>query len=139
MFFWRKKTPEETQAEEEFLERRQFYRLPTQIQVTCITAGQEFQLLCRDLSAGGLRYLARGAFSNQTLLTVVLNLGKGIPPMRVQGRVVWTKQPQPGVFEGGIEFLGVNDKDRDIIVKFVNDYLLDLRRRERELGLGERE
>ncbi|MBI2266031.1 MAG: PilZ domain-containing protein [Armatimonadetes bacterium] len=135
MFWWKKAQEEfedEPESEEQaaaWADRRQFFRLGEFLKLSCRTKqGTYVGILTRDLSAGGLKFLCNTPIHIGSRLRVRLKLDEEFPPMDVEGEIVWLRTTKdPRVFEGGLRFTGLDEKQQDLIVRSINRKLVQTR------------
>ncbi len=78
----------------------------------------------RDISAGGIRFIASEDLKIDTMLSLTINLPDGGPPVKARGRVARkigtvSGPDQTKGYEVGIEFKRIGEKDQERIAKYV--------------------
>jgi len=117
------------------IEKRKFPRvnITCKISVTFADRLLVFNTHTENISAAGIRIILQEKLNISTMLDIELFLlGKEIP-IRSKGRVVWADEITPvgirhRLFDTGIEFIEINDYNREEIIKFVADLLAQERR-----------
>lgn len=111
-------------------EKRKFVRLNINVAVKCTKVGDERKDILprenasKDISGGGISIISYEELKEGDILEINIEL----PTKKVidtRGRVVRTNEieiygeRQEKRYEAGIEFLGINEEDREEILKFV--------------------
>jgi hypothetical protein len=58
-----------------------------------------------DLSLGGVRVQTDRPLDEGAELTLTITLSRSRQVIRIRGRVQWSREVEPGLFEAGLEFL----------------------------------
>lgn len=66
---------------------------------------ERFDAFTMDLSLGGVRVQTDRPFDEGIELTLTITLSRSRQIIKIQGRVRWIREVEPGLFEAGIEFL----------------------------------
>ena len=117
------------------IEKRKFPRVNITCKLSVVFADRllVFNTHTENMSAAGIRVILQEKLNISTMVDIDLFLlGKEIP-IRCKGRVVWANEITPvgirhRLFDTGIEFIEINDYNREEIIKFVNDLLAQERR-----------
>lgn len=98
-------------------EKRKYRRADFDSAIPFQCAGQEFLLLARNISAGGLGANSNPDLAAETEGSVSIPLGPGHPPLACRCRVVYSIEGR-GI---GIEFLDVSDEARLALENLTHD------------------
>lgn len=118
------------------VQRRRFYRVSSRlverVRVIGRRGGQELSTLRgeirdRNVSMGGVLISSVRPLPRNALVEVTLGLPGG--PMRVAGEVMRVTRRDDGRFELGLRFLGLNEKQRKAINRYVYERQVDLRKK----------
>jgi len=115
-------------------DRRKFVRLNSAFDVVYarrkLTPGQKLAL-SKNISAGGICLILYSAYDdvkNGDILDLSLYLPKQKKPVNAIGKVVWVRKfeikdkVKGQRFEAGVEFVAIDNKDRENIRKYVFAY-----------------
>ena len=112
-------------------ERRQFVRLDTRLNLSYKIVGTAKlgKSLTKDISGGGVRFLAEHALTPGTRLEVTLRLPERDEPVRFLGEIVWSK-PRSSLgkslhsdaSEVGLRFVEIIPAERTLIMQHVGLY-----------------
>jgi c-di-GMP-binding flagellar brake protein YcgR len=111
-------------------ERRQFIRLDARLNVSYTIAGTK-QLgtsLSRDVSGGGVRFVAEHSLDVGARLEVIVHLPTPDTAIRFVGEVMWTKLVTKadaagfGGTEVGVRFVEITSKDATLIKQYAAFY-----------------
>lgn len=61
-------------------------------------------IICRDISAQGMGIITGRALKKDDTLKLWLDIPDSHPPVHLSGRVVWSKESEPGIWRVGICF-----------------------------------
>lgn len=92
-------------------ERRRFIRMPTFLEVVVKKEGiaTEEKGLILDISPGGAKLVYRESLPLGMIVILKFSLEEGIPPVEIEGRVVWGKKDMKSdiksEYHHGIQFL----------------------------------
>ncbi|HTV54448.1 MAG TPA: PilZ domain-containing protein [Terriglobia bacterium] len=98
-------------------EKRKYPRVEFDSNVMFQCAGQEYVLMARNISAGGLQLDPNLEISSQTQGAVSIPLQPGHPPLACRCRVIYSVEGR-GI---GVEFLDLSDDSRLVLNNFVRD------------------
>ncbi|MBI4436910.1 MAG: PilZ domain-containing protein [Candidatus Omnitrophica bacterium] len=112
-------------------EKRKYVRLDTRLKITYTILkdrkNSSLSTETKDISGGGIRLFLAEPVPVQSLLKLTIHLPEDPQPIVAIGRVVWTEefsilhsqQTEGKVLEAGIEFVEIEPKERDRIIKYV--------------------
>ena len=105
-------------------ERRQFVRLDIRQKVSYKIIGTKKlgQSLTKNISGGGIRFLAEHPLEPGTELEVALRVPDREEPVRFIGQVVWSHPPQPSRPEVGVKFIRIDPQDQALILHYTTLY-----------------
>ncbi len=111
-------------------ERRQFIRLNTRLNVSYVIAGtkQLGKSLSKDISGGGVRFVAEHPLDVGARLEVIVHLPAPDMPIRFAGEVMWTRLLTTmhaaglGGIEVGVRFVEIAPKDAVLIKQYAAFY-----------------
>lgn len=117
------------------IQQREFVRIDTKLSVIVNSVDstdetEPVKLLVNDISGGGIRVVSPQAYPLHTRLSLTLDIpGQGL--FEAEGEIVRIEQPQQerDIFWIGIKFLGVRERERNKIIKYVFQKQLDRHRR----------
>ncbi len=115
----------------EHLQRRKFVRIETSLPVTYRLKGRvgsPKRGRLRDISAGGIRAIFEEPLLPGQKILLRLDLGNGLGPMILEGRVVRVRISGDEI-EHGVEFINVSDKAVRRIMRYVFKIERDLRQK----------
>jgi hypothetical protein len=98
-------------------DKRKYPRAEFDSNVMFQCAGQEYVLMARNISAGGLQLDSNMEISPQTQGAVSIPLQPGYPPLACRCRVIYSVEGR-GI---GVEFLDLSDDSRLVLNNFVRD------------------
>lgn len=111
-------------------ERREFPRLNVELFVRYKIVRppeQEVEAKTKNISGGGVCLITREQLKPGVILAMDIKFPHSTQPALVSGRVVWSAEsglgPSPAGherFDNGIEFVEINDLDRQRIIEHVN-------------------
>lgn len=91
-------------------ERRQYVRIPEQAEITyrVLADNRVLGFLTRDVSQGGIRFLAHDFIPKDSLIEIKLSLSKIYFSFETLAKVAWVyKQPYNERYEVGVEFVSI--------------------------------
>ena len=107
-------------------DRRRHPRIETSNVVTYICVDEDgneiaegFGTTC-DLSLGGLRLITSQAVESPYVLLLSIDLQENM--LEIRGKVVVSREVEPGVFHTGICFVDTEDRQREIVRSFVKTH-----------------
>ncbi len=102
-----------------------------------VPKNQTFTYHTQDISGGGLRFETHLELSSGDLLNLTLML-PGLDPVKVSARVVWCQSIQnskgESTFEGGIEFIDIDEEEQDRIIGFMFRAQIEARKKDQTKG-----
>ena len=98
-------------------ERRKHKR--TEIDIL-VNYSKKAKVLTKNISEAGMCILSDSPFIQGTILNLRFYL-LGKEEIKVYGKVIWNREIDPGIYENGIEFWNINNKDKETIKKYIND------------------
>lgn len=106
------------------LQRRNYYRLRTlvPVKVSCEIDDEDINMECNtaDISGGGMKILSLKRFDRNIILKVFIKI-PGIESQQILGKVVrcLPSERNTAIFEIGIEFIDINLKTRQSLLKYI--------------------
>ncbi len=87
-------------------EQRIFERLTARFPVKFKHSRQEFgtNVFLRDVAGQGLKITTKEQMFLRDSVSLLIELPDGFEPLALSGRIVWTKEKAPGLWEMGVEF-----------------------------------
>jgi c-di-GMP-binding flagellar brake protein YcgR len=98
-------------------DRRKYARAEYNANVLFQCAGQEYVLMARDISAGGLRLDSNPELPPEAEGAMTIPLRADNPPVACRCRVIYSIEGQ-GI---GVEFLDLSEESRLVLNNFVRD------------------
>jgi c-di-GMP-binding flagellar brake protein YcgR len=98
-------------------ERRKYPRAEFDSNVLFQCAGQEYVLMARDISAGGLRLDSSSELHPEVEGEMTIPLRPGHPPLACRCRIIYSIEGR-GI---GVEFLDLSEESRLVLNNFVQD------------------
>lgn len=120
------------EKESYFEERRKFPRLNLAVDIEYSLLQKETSLkiegLSKNISSGGICLIVYEKVKIGDSLSLMINLPEGERPIQVQGIVKWIGEfiqssDNKNSWDVGIEFVGINEADREKLSKYVFRFL----------------
>jgi len=111
--------------------RRKYPRadLVVAAEVRCEYEQKSFHVRTKNIGAGGICVVLPEMLPAGTQLCLSLRLPDADAAFEVAGKVVWTLRQRkllkkkPGGFDTGIEFVDIEQQDRDRLIRIAQDYI----------------
>jgi hypothetical protein len=105
-------------------------RIDTVLTVYCqhIKKRKSFEIITSDLNILGIRFLSPLKLHFDDVLEMKIHLSPNHPPVLARGRVVWIEKKSlfgHYRYEGGIEFLSIDERDRSRFQKFIDRHWMN--------------
>jgi len=112
---------------ENFENKRKHKRYNCEITVQFVPTshlGLECKCKGRDISEGGIGFLLSREPLDGADADVFLDLPKTNSKLRLRAKVVWShpSKTRTGVYESGVEFIGISDEKREILRQYLERY-----------------
>ena len=106
-------------SELEKLQRRNYYRLEVSLPVKFkqLDDNEEYEGIIKDISGGGVKLHTFSQLPVEQCIEICLCLENS--HMKVIGKVVRAEKLESKLYEYGIYFVEINEKDRDKIIRFI--------------------
>ncbi len=107
-------------------ERRRFVRIGTPLTVKISSDGREEEVVASNVSPVGLRFEIGRALKESERLNMSLYLPLSKDPIRLEAKVIWqtkTSLEDNAPYDVGVEITGIEDKCKNIFLKFLCDSL----------------
>lgn len=106
-------------------EKRRYLRLnkPLEIEYTLPDSDKINKAVTKDISAIGLRFAANEKLRKDLNLEIKLKLPNTQNPVHVYGRVAWIKKEDGASFDTGIEFIKIEEDNKNTFLKYLCDLI----------------
>ena len=106
-------------------EKRQFRRKPISIDVSCDIRPESkgLETWTKDMSAGGICLVSREALDVDRIIDFTFTIPDTGKQIEVSGKVMWIEKSTVALdnfFYSGIQFMKIDERDRDLISKYVD-------------------
>jgi c-di-GMP-binding flagellar brake protein YcgR len=78
------------------------------------------EAVTKNVTRQGMCLVTRNELQVGKIVYVVITLSGG-KPMNIYGKVIWSKETKPGVFENGIEYWEIKNEDEEKLLDYFND------------------
>ena len=99
------------------VERRKYPRAAVESEVAMEFSGQEYVLVAKEISAGGLRTSPHDEIPESSEGIITLTVGDDRKPVSCRCRVIYSIDGR-GI---GVEFLDLSDASRQVLIDFVDE------------------
>ena len=109
-------------------ERRRFIRIEIPLKVSIKAGGRVDEVVTKNISPIGMRFEISNELKNTEMLEMSLSIPTSDMPVRLKGRVVWqnkTTLEDSAPFDVGIEIMEIEDKNKNVFLKYLCDLLYD--------------
>lgn len=112
-------------------EKRQYKRIPFNYVVTCRDGAGNVESVAhfafmhsKNISAGGLLLESKYFYPPSSLLEIKVSIPSMVHSIKVIGEVVRSEEMQNNsLYNLGISFVKIDNKDRDSLIKFIEDHV----------------
>jgi len=109
-------------------ERRRFIRIEVPLKVKIKTDGRVDEVVTKNISPIGMRFEVSKELKKADKLDLALSIPPSDAPVRLKARVVWqnkTSLEDNAPYDVGVEIIEIEDKNKNMFLKFLCDLLYD--------------
>jgi len=106
------------------IDHRRFPRADFPCKITIFKKGEQekFSTHTENIGQGGVCVALKEGLDRFSMVDVVLYLENGQPPIKCEGRIVWSVK-RKDIFDTGIEFMNIRKQDSERIERIVKECL----------------
>ena len=103
-------------------DQRVFERFPVRFPVKYEHSHADFgtNVFLRDASAQGVRVATKEQLFKNDHVSLLVKLPDGFSPLAIHGKVIWTKEKAPHLWETGLQFHKINLMEMQRMYKFID-------------------
>jgi c-di-GMP-binding flagellar brake protein YcgR len=115
-----------------YIERRSYIRIRVPIPLSYAVSGDNriYSVTTTDVSANGVRFENRDkAIKQSDAVEITLEIPEAKNPVHAKGSVVWKNRvslEDNSPFDVGVEFVDIEEDNKNTFLKFLCDYLYNL-------------
>ena len=115
-------------------ERRRFVRVETPLRVDIKSGDRTEKVVTKNISPVGFRFEVKKKFDDLSPLEMTLHLPMDNMVISLEGKVIWQSKvslEDRAPFDVGIDIVGIEDKNKNVFLKYLCDLLYESTYQER--------
>lgn len=107
-------------------ERRRFVRIDVPLKVVVESGNTTYETITKNVSPVGLRFEVRQELDKAVKLDLSLSLPSIDDPISLKGIVIWQRKvslEDNAPFDVGVEIIDIEDKNKNVFLKYLCDLL----------------